>query len=396
MFEIMLEILMFVTQQHIHAMKRFVFPILLLFFSMAMNAQDVLITKEGDVILAYELEVGNSYIFYKTGENDGSLLKIAKKDVLMIKYKDGRKLIIENNEEKGAPAQNSDIPQASSINDATMEVYCKTVEYLQPSRQESADIIFCRCLPLPGSIFADENMELLFHSSASMFSRFAGILPCCNKLKVSVRNKTNKILYLDLGGTFFRRGKSSQACFVPSATVSTTSNTTGGAVNLGALGVGGVFASGVTIGNANTKTSSTTVFAQRIIGIPPFTESEIGDFDLFIYRDTESYSNQVYLKRELIKYNYDVLYLGKALPTPLVGEAMKVTNTNLVQFGAFITYAADEQQTEPKFLNASFYLDEVIGIKAEQKGTMKCIACKHMTPGFGDFSVFFVALPNKP
>lgn len=84
-------------------MKRLVIPILLLFFSIATNAQDVLITKEGDIIQAYELELSNSSVYYKASEDDSSLLKIAKKDILMIKYKDGRKVIIDDNEEHGEP-----------------------------------------------------------------------------------------------------------------------------------------------------------------------------------------------------------------------------------------------------------------------------------------------------
>lgn len=71
-------------------------------------------------------------------------------------------------------------------------------------------------------------------------------------IAVTVKNKTGQTLYIDLGNTFFIRNMSPSPYYVPSATQTTTSTTTGASINMGAvagaLGVGGragTLASGV-------------------------------------------------------------------------------------------------------------------------------------------------------
>lgn len=67
---------------------------LLLFLSFFLSqfcfAQDKIITKNGDVILAYQVDIGGSSIYYKLQNHDKANLKsINKSDVLMIKKQNG-------------------------------------------------------------------------------------------------------------------------------------------------------------------------------------------------------------------------------------------------------------------------------------------------------------------
>ena len=61
------------------------------------SAQDVLITKDGDVKNVYEVEVGTNAVFYKSEDKaDAAILRINKTDVYMIKRKDGTKYDLGN------------------------------------------------------------------------------------------------------------------------------------------------------------------------------------------------------------------------------------------------------------------------------------------------------------
>jgi hypothetical protein len=95
---------------------------------------------------------------------------------------------------------------------------------------------------------------------------------------VAVNNLTNDYIYLDLGRTYLILNGRPSAYYLPSSTTTTTSSTTGAAVNVGAIagamGVGGAFGralNGVNVGGANTTGSSTVVYSQRVIAMPPLT-----------------------------------------------------------------------------------------------------------------------------
>lgn len=388
-------------------MKRVVFCITCLLVSASLSAQDVLITKEGDVIQAYELEIGGSSIYYKSSEgDDATLQKMAKSDVLMIKYKDGRKEMLGDSQPAKpqvqtpaqAETQTQTVRQDNAANRKAIDAYILDVGYTKPASSNKANIAFCQCIPQQGSQLANDEAELIFQSSSIMYHRpFDGMISCHNKLRVSIRNKTNKLLYIDLGGTFFRRGRTSETCYVPSATTAVSSTSTGGSVNMGAvsgaLGIGGAagtLASGVTLGSSTTNSSSTTVYAQRVVAIPPMTETEIGDFELFNFDDTKSYPKGVSLKSKPLKADYYVLYLSDPQLFPTVGEIKRVNNTDYLQFGMFVTYANDEAITNPKILNATFCLDRIIGAHAKKNMAIETIPPEYLTQNYSQ-SVYFIA-----
>lgn len=94
---------------------------------------------------------------------------------------------------------------------------------------------------------------------------------------IKVINKTDAPIYIDLASCFkIMNGGYSVPYFTNSVYTEGTSNTKGGALNMGAvagaLGVGGVLgtlAGGINIGGATTKSAGITTTEQRILTIPP-------------------------------------------------------------------------------------------------------------------------------
>ena len=82
--------------------------------SLAISAQDIIVTNDGTSIKAYNLDIGEQAVFYTlTQDPDANVLRIARKDVLIIKKQDGQKIVFntedvaevkENNASAAMPA----------------------------------------------------------------------------------------------------------------------------------------------------------------------------------------------------------------------------------------------------------------------------------------------------
>lgn len=95
---------------------------------------------------------------------------------------------------------------------------------------------------------------------------------------VTIINKTDSMMYIDMAESYYVLDGTAQQLYTNSVTTNFSSGSRGASVNLGsvtnALGVGGVvgtLAQGVNVGRSNTNGSSTQVFEERYISIPPMS-----------------------------------------------------------------------------------------------------------------------------
>lgn len=289
-------------------------------------AQDRVITKEGDVMEVYRVDVGSTFIYYTLEDKDDApLQKIAKADVLMIRKKDGTKIDVTAAATATAPAPPAQTGQAAqpgivtlkreeltaegkAANDALMEkLNCHVELVLKESKQEDAgkkkaNRGFAILGVKQNSIIANEDIEVgmtlgviyqekkvdvffplkvyeLFYVSGGRFRPH---------IRFSVTNKQNKTLYLDLGNTFYISQGQPVCYYIPTSTTTSSASSGGGSLNLGAvagaLGVGGAvgtLASGVSVGGGSSKSTSTTTYSQRVIGIPPHATVQLSPKPLY-------------------------------------------------------------------------------------------------------------------
>lgn len=74
---------------------RSLFILLLCIVSLSSHAQDMIVTNDGDVIKAYNLEIGSKSIFYTLSrDNRDDIRKIDRSEVLAIKRQNGEKVLI--------------------------------------------------------------------------------------------------------------------------------------------------------------------------------------------------------------------------------------------------------------------------------------------------------------
>jgi hypothetical protein len=130
--------------------------------------------------------------------------------------------------------------------------------------------------------------------------------------EVTVKNQTDDYLYLDLGRTFLIVNGTPTTYYVPTSTATSHSSTSGAAVNVGAvagaLGVSGGIGralNGVNVGGASTSGSTTVVYSERVITLPPHTSYNLETKTISFSENTFQYTNgmNVYEKKEFSKWN---------------------------------------------------------------------------------------------
>lgn len=381
----------------------------------ALHAQDVLITQEGDAHKVYEIEIGGSSIFYKLENTpEAAIQKINKSQVLMIKYQDGRKVIMgEEEKEKEKVAQNEQQEQSMSLTlNETLEIAAlnakfveeynqRKVEFTEEPKDKRAKMLFCTFGLKKDTRLQDKNVKIsiqagdCYISSAKDSPTFkqdgTSYNPC---IQVIVGNISTKTVYVDLGNSFFIRNGEATPYYIPSAT-STVSGTSGGAsVNLGnvanVLGIGGVvgtLASGVNVGGGKSSSSSTVTYAQRVVAIPPKSEIKL-EFQRYFLPDSKCW------KFRTVYYNKVSQTIRVESPFKINrGEVLTYTEEDkTLSYGVRIAYAFDESCQQTNSLYADMYLKEILGGKRYSGGTTNWIDEDCLTSNWKD--VIYMVVDN--
>ena len=302
----------------------------------------------------YDVDVSNASVFYRLENNEqSSIKKMDKAEIFMIKRPDGSKLTFD--EASAAAPASSDAAAPAQLATASGGISNPDVErnrqLITEINTAKADLIddeqsdktaywsFVNLHVDENSVLANEDVEMSLMTDNSLNSSSG-----C--LYVTLKNKTNKMIYLDLGNSFFMRGEESIPYYKPSSTASSSGGSTGGALNLGgvanALGVGGTLgsiASGITVGGKKDKSTTTVTYAQRIIALPPQSSKKLDTYP----------------------FVYDDFSLG--LPSKMKkGETRTFKKGDLpCKWGVYITYSFDESMSVTDNLSASLYVGKIIG-----------------------------------
>jgi len=324
-------------------MRRKVLMLSLLAITCIASAQDMIVTKSGDVITAYELEIGPSSIYYKAGSADGSVQKISKGDVLAINKKDGTKIKLEGDAggtTASSASATSDSGKWKEANDALIKQYNDQTFYVRDGKSgKKGKLAYCKLNISSTSMLENEDVMMQFGTvgDGAESAFFSG-----TDLRVMVKNKTSKTLFIDLANTFFSRGDEAQPYYVPTATATSNGRTSGGAVNMGAvagaIGVGGALgrlAGGVTLGGSNTQTTTTVEYSQRIVSVPPMSSLSLPVMPFFV--------------AEIVHWN---------------------EQNSPIRFSVFLSYAKDEALSDLRNIRAELYANDLLGVaRSADNGT---------------------------
>lgn len=393
-------------------MKKYLLFIYVFLGAITAQAQDVLITKEGDAMKVYGLEVSSEAVFFrKSPENNSPIQRLAKSELLLIKYADGKKLIIDNPADKSNNNSNTTsaivesksvtetiTPEILELNNKRVTAFNNTeLSYSGTDTQKSWEYLAVVLGLKEGSIIETPEVSLSFSMKlyAAEKSMSKGVLkrertvelgddlpPIMDtriyKMVITIKNKTNKTLYLDLGNSFITANGEATSYYIPTAQTSTSGTSSGVGVNAGAvagaLGVNGALgtlANGVTVGSGTMKQSSTTTFSQRVIAIPPMSSRSldpqgIGEGEVF-----NGLNNGWDYNHSIVKSIIPVLLerryanMDKGYPKMdnfCRGQIINLEpDDNSSPLSAFITYSTDEQFSSTSSMHMDFFVRQIMG-----------------------------------
>ena len=349
-----------------------IFIVMALLCYLSVEAQDVLVTKSGDALKVYGVEVGSETVFYQESQDANSPTKrMSKRDLLIIKYADGRVVNIADSNisatatsvtpvASSSPANTPTSAAAVAANNTLIEAYNSIhANFIGKVKNKTAKVLYCECVITDDSKICDDNVELIYKTKSISINS--------NQLLVTVKNKTDKVVYVDLGNTFFTSEQVAEPYYVPQVVSTTSSTSSGVSVDAGAVasafGVGGVIgelANGVTIGGGSSHGTSTSTFTQRVIAVPPMSTIELAP-KAFVNRKKEFDNGLVFNITD--RYDGIELYNNTGDRFTIGQEKSYDMNSSILHFSNLLTYAFDENITSPCKLNATFYVNRVVGVK---------------------------------
>lgn len=250
-------------------------------------AQDVIVKKDGNTILAKVLEVNESNIKYKKYSNqNGPTYTIAIVDIMSINYQNGERDEFVSTSE--ISYNDSNIPQyinkpGDSLNAELLSLYNQT--YV-PKKSKASTSKASKYILFFGfktsSILSNEDLVMTWVKKTTSHEGTFSYTSWGIKLK----NKTNKVIYVDKGNCFRVLRDGDSYCYLNDEEQVTVNQGGGSGASIGlgaiasAVGIGGIagqLASGITIGGGTTHSVSTTFNPRRIVAIPPGGQVDLSD-----------------------------------------------------------------------------------------------------------------------
>lgn len=332
-------------------------------------AQDIIVMRNGDEVEAKVTKVGTTEVeYHKWSNQDGPVYTVAKSDVFMVKYKNGEKDVFDNvtakSDNSPKSESNSSAPQyveavPAANNQELISIYNKEVDFAQKCKNKKSDF----CYPILGvsksSLISTDEIELRIVPNKIYESGFYTYRYIRYTLELT--NKTNKMLYIDLGNCFRINGDGLTECYLKQeSTTISKSSSSGMGLNLGAVagavGIGGAvgtIANGVSVGGATQGGVSTTYQQSQILIIAPYGKKNLVD-----YNEVHVKGNKYQIISDIEHYKF---VLGKK-GFIKENEIQSYNESNSPFFTShLITYSTTPDFKSYSMLNAKLFVRYIVG-----------------------------------
>lgn len=416
-------------------MKKQIVLTMLSLAALNVAAQDVVVKKDGSTILAKVLEVNQDNIKYKKFSNqNGPTYTINLSDVMSVNYENGEKedfnnSSITNDANQGNEAKEI-IKDAAPNNSELLNLYAKDY-HLNPSyklkdKETSFGIAFLSFSN--SSILSNDEIEIYLerdqtqHPDNTMFGTFNANLKSSPLFRYDIvfKNKTSKIIYVDLANCFRTTNLGVSYCYYSSDIVTENKqSTSGGSFNLGgitnAAGIGGVagsLANATTVGKSNSTSLSKTHINQRILQIPPKGKVCLSKFEYVTEKKATSLSFGIY---ELINQGEEFFFSdqvdrvtnslkleSKVLPLKIGSVKMGEERRFDIDDSPFVVnyhlvYSTKEDFSTYSVLSPMLYINKIIGLKNQLTLREWCNEdnLKEIIQSFGEYTIVGPILLKK-
>lgn len=362
-------------------MKKIYFVLFVSFLSQIVLAQDVIVKRDGSTILSKVLEVNTDDVKYKKFSNlNGPTYTIKKSELFSINYKNGEKDMFDgeiqsnnNNLTVKSTVAFGDNPRQKEENLALVREFNSHDPIYQRTdfKEDWESLVFVYGIK-EGSILDTPELSASFAVKRASWRDVVSLSSTDSSLDfvlmVTLKNKSDKTVFIDQGTSYVIFDGYSQPYYVPSATSTTSGSSSGVGVNMGAvagaLGIGGALgtlAGGINVGEGSSSSSSQITFSQRVISIPPkcwVTLPAQGLMRSSMVQPYLSYFLENNIMKELKKcyrFQFEGLKCGQKYNLPPM--------YNLNPMAVHITYSLDESTSSTRNLHVDFYLRQIMGTR---------------------------------
>ena len=233
---------------------------------------------------------------------------------------------------------------------------------------KKANAIWYFLAKAPSSITQDENISVQY----GIYTKFANTdysLGPYPTMRIKVTNKTDKIIYIDLGTSFLKKNDIASVIYTPTITSTMIGQSVGIGINAGsiadAIGIGGMVGTalgGINIGGSKGSSTMTTTYTQRFVSVPPQSAILLEDIPILTPGSEKALGNLFYFK-EMGKGKLKRLWcLSNKFKDVESGKIKEYTEDNtLFTIGCFLNYSFSEDFKSSNSLETTYYVKKLVG-----------------------------------
>ncbi|MBE6195939.1 MAG: hypothetical protein E7137_02455 [Rikenellaceae bacterium] len=329
-------------------MKRALFLIPLLVASMTVAAQDTIVLKDGELLEAKVIKIGESEVEYKKWSNpDGPIYTLKRAHIFTIKYANGEKELFTESAAQRAESNDGVVgfihKQPAANNQEIIDSYKTPIQFAKSPKEKASKSYFPIMAMSDSSLVSTDDLEMRIVPKRVFDAAYgSGYLV---KYAIELKNKSGKTIYIDLANSFRINSDGSSKSY-HSSEQTTVSQGSGTGVGI-ALG-------GVAIGTSSQNTVSTTFTQERILVIPPYSTKELSE-----HKYVQLKTNQYKTISDLEAYTFE---LPEEAPRPNVNGYLSYTEADAPYAVKYIvTYSTQPDFTNYATLQANLYARYLYG-----------------------------------
>ena len=218
------------------------------------------------------------------------------------------------------------------------------------------------------SVTQDDNLSVQY----GIYTKYANTdynLGPYPTMRIKVTNKSDKIIFLDLGTSFLKKNDVASVIYTPTITSTMTGQSVGIGVNAGsianAVGIGGIVGTalgGVNIGGSKGSSVTTTTYAQRFVAVPPKSAVLLEDIPILTPGSEKALGDLFYFD-EIGKGSQKRLWcLSNKFNDVESGKINEYTEDNtLFNIGCYLNYSFTEDFKKSYGIETTYYVKMLVG-----------------------------------
>lgn len=223
------------------------------------------------------------------------------------------------------------------------------ITFVETTEAKKANAVWYFLSKTSTSINEDENLIIQY----GIYTKFANTdydLGPYPTMRIKVTNKSNQIIYIDLGTSYTKKNNIASAIYTPTITTTAIEQSTGASINAGAItntfgtdGTIGSALSGINIASSKSSYQSTTTYAQRYVSIPPKSTILLDDIPILTPGSEKALGNLFYFTEVGVGNQRRLWCLHHKFNDIISGKTNEYTESNsLFNIGYYFNYSFSE------------------------------------------------------